>query len=107
MFSSPRGVAAQAAQVGNDCVDVGARQCVAERRHDPREPSGLPALADGRVQIDVALERGLVAGAEIRKRVWLVESDRRLRHALAVCTVAGGACRALDRSPEPALGPPI
>jgi hypothetical protein len=57
----------------------------------------VPASRDRRLPIHVELGRRLIALREIRKRLRLVEADRRLRRTFAVGTMAPRATSAVNR----------
>ena len=87
-------IAAEAAQVPDQGVDLLRGDQLAECRHDPREPARATSIVNDGPPSRLELRGRLVALAEVRERRRFLESDRGVRHAGAVRPVASGAAGA-------------
>ena len=89
-------VVAEAAEIGNDVVDLLVGEQLAEGGHDLREAVVGAAVDDGGLVGGVDFGSGLVAGGKVREAVGAGEDGEALVGAFAVRAVAGNATAFVD-----------
>ena|SRR2546423_2497545 len=97
-------VGAEAAQIGDNVIDLLRRQQLSPYRHDFGKAARRPAVRDHVFPRGVGFGRGLIAPGEIGKGVRPLESRRRLRSAPAIAAMTSDTRRLENARAVPNVG---
>src|SRR5437762_3429474 len=97
-------VGAEAAQIGDNVIDLLRRQQLSPYRHDFGKAARRPAVRDHVFPGGVGFWRGLIAPGEIGESIGPLESRGGLRSAPAIAAMTSGTRRLEDARAVPNVG---